>query len=76
MTQQLEERIRVRAYEIWSATGQIQGQADQHWLTAEREVLAGLATPIHQARATTPRKPGTRAKASAAPKTRAKARQA
>jgi len=46
MDQNLEHRIRERAYEIWTAHGCIDGQADQHWLVAEREVLtASTATP-------------------------------
>ena len=36
----LQQRIRSRAYEIWTNSGCVQGQADQHWLTAEREILA------------------------------------
>ena len=39
MDQSLENRIRERAYEIWIAHGSIDGQADQHWLAAEREIL-------------------------------------
>ena len=35
----LENRIRERAYEIWTAHGCIHGQADQHWVAAEREIL-------------------------------------
>src|SRR6266699_2661431 len=34
-----------RAYEIWTLHGCVHGQADQHWLTAEREILtASTAT--------------------------------
>jgi hypothetical protein len=40
MDQSLEHRIRERAYEIWTAHGCVHGEADQHWLAAEREVLA------------------------------------
>ena len=40
MEQSLENRIRERAYEIWAADGYVHGQADQHWLAAEREILA------------------------------------
>jgi hypothetical protein len=40
MDQSLEDRIRDRAYEIWTAHGCVDGQADQHWLAAEREILA------------------------------------
>jgi Protein of unknown function (DUF2934) len=40
MDQSLEDRIRERAYEIWTANGRVHGQADQHWVAAEREILA------------------------------------
>jgi len=40
MDQSVENRIRERAYEIWAAHGYVHGQADQHWLAAEREILA------------------------------------
>jgi hypothetical protein len=38
MQQDLSERIRERAYEIWIASGD--GEADQHWLAAEQEILS------------------------------------
>jgi len=40
MDQTLENRIRERAYEMWTAHGCVHGQAEQHWLAAERELLA------------------------------------
>ena len=40
MDQSLENRIRERAYDMWIAHGYVHGQAEQHWLAAEREVLA------------------------------------
>jgi len=40
MDQALKQRIRVRAYDIWNAVGRPDGESDQHWLMAEREVLA------------------------------------
>jgi hypothetical protein len=40
MDQSLEDRIRERAYQLWTAHGCVDGQADQHWLAAEREILA------------------------------------
>jgi hypothetical protein len=40
MDQSLEDRIRERAYEIWTAHGRAHGQADQHWLAAERAILS------------------------------------
>jgi hypothetical protein len=39
----LENRIRERAHEIWTAHGCIDGQADQHWRAAEHEILTELA---------------------------------
>jgi Protein of unknown function (DUF2934) len=40
MDQSVENRIRERAFEMWTAHGCVDGQAEQHWLAAEREVLA------------------------------------
>jgi hypothetical protein len=36
------QRIRERAYEMWNLGGRFDGRADQHWLAAEREVLAEM----------------------------------
>jgi hypothetical protein len=35
----VEEKIRERAYHLWIADGQPQGQADVYWLNAQREIL-------------------------------------
>lgn len=43
MQQNLENRIRERAYQLWEASGYQEGAADQHWIAAEREVLASFA---------------------------------
>jgi Protein of unknown function (DUF2934) len=43
MQQGLENQIRERAYQLWEANGYQDGAADQHWLAAEREVLASFA---------------------------------
>jgi hypothetical protein len=40
MDRTLENRIRERDYEMWTAHGCVHGQAEQHWLAAERELLA------------------------------------
>ena len=40
----LSDRIRERAYEMWIASGR-DGEAEQHWLTAEREILSALQSP-------------------------------
>ncbi len=47
MDQNLENRIRERAYEIWAAHGCMHGQAEQHWLAAEREILAASNAAHH-----------------------------
>jgi hypothetical protein len=45
MDQDLSDRIRERAYEMWFASGCPDSEAEQHWLAAERELLsASLAT--------------------------------
>ena len=44
MNQSLENQIRERAYEIWTAQGCMHGQAEQHWLAAEREILTAATT--------------------------------
>jgi hypothetical protein len=46
MDRSLEKRIRERAYEIWIACGYVHGQADQHWLAAEREILVASTTAL------------------------------
>jgi hypothetical protein len=46
MDQSLENRIRERAYEIWVAHDCVHGQADQHWLTAEGEILAASTAAL------------------------------
>jgi Protein of unknown function (DUF2934) len=43
--ERLESRIRERAYEIWTAHGCAHGQADQHWLAAEQEIVATSTIP-------------------------------
>jgi hypothetical protein len=63
MDQNLENRIRERAYEIWTANGRLDGQADHHWLAAEREILAMVAPlPAPKKRAPTPKKRPARSK--------------
>jgi hypothetical protein len=43
MEQSLHHRIRERAYQLWNASGRMEGQAEQYWLSAEREVLAKMS---------------------------------
>jgi hypothetical protein len=42
MDQNLMHRIRERAYEIWTMNGCPDGEAEQHWLRAEAEILNTL----------------------------------
>ena len=56
MEQSLEHRIRQRAYEIWHASGCSEGKADEHWLAAEREVLASSCDLFAAAEAIVTRK--------------------
>jgi DUF2934 family protein len=46
MDQNLENLIRERAYEIWTSRGCTHGQADQHWLAAEREILTASTAAL------------------------------
>ena len=41
MTPELEERIRLRALEIWREQGCPEGRAREHWEQAERELTGG-----------------------------------
>ncbi len=40
-----EERVRQRAYELWEASGCLQGFEAEHWCQAERELSALYARP-------------------------------
>lgn len=39
-TPDLEEQIRVRAYEIWEENGRLEGTEEDDWKQAEREIHA------------------------------------
>jgi Protein of unknown function (DUF2934) len=41
---ELESQIRIRAYELYKERGYRNGQAEEDWLTAEREVKARYAS--------------------------------
>ena len=36
----IEQAIREHAYHLWMAEGRPDGNAESHWLTAQREILA------------------------------------
>jgi len=42
MTDNREEKIRKRAYELWQQEGQPDGRPDDHWYQAEREIDQGV----------------------------------
>jgi hypothetical protein len=42
MEQDFSDRVRERAYEMWIASGYRGGEAEQHWLAAEREILSAV----------------------------------
>jgi hypothetical protein len=41
----LSNKIRERAYELWVERGYRDGEAQQNWLAAEREILAASVGP-------------------------------
>lgn len=43
MTGPTEQEIRTRAYELWKDAGEPQGNMDQLWYQAEKELLARKA---------------------------------
>ena len=69
MQPELETQIRERAYHRWIADGCRDGEADKHWLAAERDVLAAFAS-------STPPKARRRANVASVAKAPAKARRA
>ncbi len=42
MRDDIEQKIRERAYQLWRESG-CSGESNRHWLAAEREVLAVFA---------------------------------
>ena len=40
-----EEQVRQRAYEIWVDLGRAEGQAHDHWIAAERDLLTQTGKP-------------------------------
>jgi DUF2934 family protein len=55
--QDLEQAIRERAYHLWILEGCQEGNADGHWLAAQREVLASSLGTLGTVSSTS-RKPG------------------
>jgi hypothetical protein len=77
----LEEAIRERAYHLWIADGQLEGQADIYWLNAQREILTtSVESPGSNAAAAAPTdtgsvatKPGKKARVARSGKSKTRA---
>lgn len=41
----IEELVRFRAYEIWTAEGQPEGREEEHWKQARRELERNASEP-------------------------------
>jgi len=41
---QIQDRIRRRAYELWEQGGYVHGRDGEHWLKAEMEITGNAAT--------------------------------
>jgi Protein of unknown function (DUF2934) len=50
--QDLEQTIRERAYQLWIESGCQHGNADTHWLAAQREVVGASLSWIARVTAT------------------------
>jgi hypothetical protein len=70
--QELEQVIRERAYHLWIADGCHDGNADAHWLAAQREVLASSLGRIGRVQ-TSDAAPAARKRAKATTKRKSKA---
>jgi hypothetical protein len=44
-TMTMEEKIRVRAYELWQQDGSLEGCADEYWHLARAQVENEMAVP-------------------------------
>jgi hypothetical protein len=53
--QDLEQAIRERAYHLWAADGRQDGNAEAHWLAAQREILASSLASLGSVLATSPK---------------------
>ena len=62
----IEQRVRERAFSIWIEQGQPEGKDREHWEQAEGELMAGMAVPESRI-ASVQRQPGQHAPASSEP---------
>jgi|SoiMethySBSTD1v2_1073268.scaffolds.fasta_scaffold2471275_1 hypothetical protein len=74
MQTEREAQIRERAYQLWMAGGCRDGEAESHWLAAERDVLAAFASSAPARKPRAARRPADAASVAKAPaKTRRRA---
>jgi hypothetical protein len=69
--QDLDQAIRARAYQLWIENGCEDGNADAHWLAAQREILNASLAEIGRAGDSKPAKSAKPKKAAAPRKRRA-----
>lgn len=53
--QDLEQAIRERAYQLWIDGGRQHGNAEAHWLVAQREILSAAFSMVARVTASRPR---------------------
>ena len=44
--QDIEQATRERAYELWVASGREHGNAENHWLAAQREIVSASLSKL------------------------------
>jgi len=71
--QDLDETIRERAYHLWVADGCPDGNAETHWLIAQRDVLASSFGGLAAASESTGAKKVAKKKGASAPKRKSRA---
>lgn len=54
--QDMEQAIRERAYHLWIESGRTEGNADAHWLAAQRDILSASLAEIGRVTASDPAK--------------------
>ena len=56
MSLDLERAIRECAYQLWIESGRLHGNAEAHWLAAQREILSASFGSLGRATATAKKK--------------------
>jgi hypothetical protein len=69
--QDLEQAIRERAYHLWVEAGRLDGEADAHWLAAQREILGASLSTFARVNSRPPKLPKAKSASSSKKKRRA-----